>query len=75
MPPTITTQKEFRVQLDFAEKDFIESDQWPPRCSSIHTDPSYKAFPPKTISTPFPDKNDTRLALHQSRKINHSKPS
>ena len=25
--------KGFEVRLDFAEKDFIESDQWPPRCS------------------------------------------
>ena len=26
MPPTITTQKGFRVRLDFVEGDFIESE-------------------------------------------------
>ena len=68
--------KGFRVRLDFAEKDFIELDQWSPRCSSIRTDPSYKASPPRTISTPFPDEVEhKRSSLHKTEKpviANHS---
>ena len=62
MPLTITTPKGFRVRLDFAEKDFIDSNQWPPRCSSIRTDPSYKKCPPNTIFTPFPNQIETQFS-------------
>ena len=61
--------KGFRVRLDFAEKDFIELDQLSPRCSSIRTDPSYKASPPRTISTPFPDEVEHKTSsLHNTEK-------
>ena len=68
--------KGFRVRLDFAEKDFIELDQGPPRCSSIRTEPSNQASPPRTISTPFSDKvKHKRNSLHETEKpviANHS---
>ena len=67
--------KGFRVRLDLAEKDFIELDQRPPRCLSIRTDPSYKASPPRTTSTPFPDEVEhKRSSLHKTEKTRHSKP-
>ena len=61
--------KGFRVRLDFAEKDFIELDQWPSRCSSLRTDPSYKASLPRTIFTPFPDEVAHKTSsLHNTEK-------
>ena len=62
MPLRITTHKGFRVRFDFAENDFIEADQWSPRCSSIRKDPSYKASPPNTIFTPFPNQIETQFS-------------
>ena len=61
--------KGFRVRLDLAEKDFLELDQLPPRCSSIRTDPIYKASLPHTIFTPFPDEIAHKTSsLHNTEK-------
>ena len=76
MPSTITNSKDLEYDLTSQKKDFIELDQWPPRCSSIRTDPSYKVSPPCTISTPFPDEVEhKRSSLHKTEKpviANHS---
>ena len=47
MLPKITTLNGFEVRLGNAAKET--------RCSSIRTDPSHQALPPKTNYMPFPD--------------------
>ena len=60
--------KDFEVRLDIAAKDFIESDQWPPR-RSRRTDPSYKASPPNSSFTPLPNKIETQFSTEQEQNI------
>ena len=48
--------------------------EWPSRCSSIRTDPSHQALPPKTNNMPFPDEIENNNAPIYQINTHHNWP-
>ena len=65
--------KVFKYDLASQQSNSIEPDQWPSRCSSIRTDPSYKAHPPSSKLHAIP-KRDWNTILYKTRINDHNKP-